>query len=65
MIRGFTNGQRDRNSILGQLIPKTKKMVLDAIFVSGTSGITSILNYKSVSPIHVTAFDSEALILEI
>ena len=30
MSRVFTNGQGVRNSILGQVIPKTQKMVLDA-----------------------------------
>ena len=30
MSRVFTNGSGDRGSILGQVIPKTQKMVLDA-----------------------------------
>ena len=30
MVRVFANGPGDRGSILGRVIPKTKKMVLDA-----------------------------------
>ena len=30
MVRVFANGPGDLGSILGQVIPKTKKMVLDA-----------------------------------
>ena len=30
MVRVFANGQGDRGSILGRVIPKTQKMVLDA-----------------------------------
>ena len=30
LSRLFTNGLRDRGSILGRVIPKTQKMVLDA-----------------------------------
>ena len=30
MVRVFANGLGDRGSIPGQLIPKTKKMILDA-----------------------------------
>ena len=30
MVRVFTKGPGDRGSILGQLIPKSQKMVLDA-----------------------------------
>ena len=35
----------------GQWVPETEGLCASAIFVSGTSGITSILNYRSVSPI--------------
>ena len=34
MVRVFTNGQRDRGSIPGQVIPKTQKMVLDATLLN-------------------------------
>ena len=34
----------------GQWVPETDCLRGSAIFVSGTSGITSILNYRSVSP---------------
>ena len=35
----------------GQWVPKTECLRASAIFVSGKSGITSILNYRSISPI--------------
>ena len=35
----------------GQWVPETECLRASVIFVSGTSGITSILNYRSVSPI--------------
>ena len=35
----------------GQWVPETEYLRASAIFVSGTSGITPILNYRSVSPI--------------
>ena len=35
----------------GRLVPETECLLASAIFVSGTSGITLILNYSSVSPI--------------
>ena len=34
MSRVFTNGPEDRGSIPGRVIPKTKKMVLDAALLS-------------------------------
>ena len=34
MSRVFANGQEDRGSISGQVIPKIKKMVLDAALLS-------------------------------
>ena len=34
MSRVFTNGPGDRGSILGQVIPKTQKMVLDATLLN-------------------------------
>ena len=34
MRRVFTTGPEDQGSILGQVIPKTQKMVLDAAFIS-------------------------------
>ena len=37
----------------GQWVPETECLRASAIFVSGTSGITSILNYRSVSPIDI------------
>ena len=35
-----------------QWVPKTECLRVSTIFVSGTSGITSILNYRRVSPIN-------------
>ena len=32
--RVFANGQGDKGSILGQVIPKTQKLVLDAILLN-------------------------------
>ena len=34
MSRVFANGPGDRGSILGRVIPKTKKMVLDAALLN-------------------------------
>ena len=34
MVRVFTKGSGDLSSILGRVIPKTKKMVLDAILLN-------------------------------
>ena len=34
MSRVFTNGPRDQSSILGRVIPKTQKMILDASLLS-------------------------------
>ena len=34
MSRGFANGPRDRRSIPGRVIPKTPKIVLDALLLS-------------------------------
>ena len=34
MVRVFSNGPGDRGSILGRLIPKTQKMVLNASLLS-------------------------------
>ena len=34
MSRVFANGPGDRGSILGQVIPKTQKMVLDAALLN-------------------------------
>ena len=34
MFREFANGPRDRGSIPGRVIPKTQKMVLDAILLN-------------------------------
>ena len=34
MSRVFTNGPRDQGSILGRVIPKTQKMVLDAALLN-------------------------------
>ena len=34
MSRVFANGPRARGSILGQVIPKTQKMVLDSTFLT-------------------------------
>ena len=34
MSRVFANGQEDRGSILGRVIPKTQKMVLDAALLN-------------------------------
>ena len=34
MSRVFANGQGDRSSIPGQVIPKTQKMVLDATLLN-------------------------------
>ena len=34
MSRVFANGPGDRGSILGQVIPKTQKMVLDVAFLN-------------------------------
>ena len=39
MIRVFANGPGDQGSILGRVIPKTQKMVLDA-------ALFSTLDYK-------------------
>ena len=38
----------------GQWVPETECLRVSAIFVSGTSDITSILNYRSVSPINTS-----------
>ena len=34
MVRVFANGLADRGSILGRIIPKTQKIVLDASLLS-------------------------------
>ena len=34
MSRVFTNGPGDQGSILGQVIPKTQKMVIDATLLN-------------------------------
>ena len=34
MVREFANGPGDRGSILGQVIPKTQKIVLGASFLN-------------------------------
>ena len=34
MVRVFTNDPEDRGSILGRVIPNTKKMVLDAALLN-------------------------------
>ena len=34
MRRLFANGPGDQSSILGRVIPKTQKMVLDAVFLN-------------------------------
>ena len=36
MSRVFANGQADRFSITGRVIPKTQKMVFDAALLSST-----------------------------
>ena len=38
MVRMFTNGLGDLGSILGRVIPKTPKMVLDATLLSVKQG---------------------------
>ena len=34
IVRAFTNDPGDRGSMLGQVIPKTQKMVLDAALIN-------------------------------
>ena len=34
MVRVFANGPGDRSSVLGRVIPKTQKMVLDATLLN-------------------------------
>ena len=34
MVKEFTNGLGDQGSIPGHIIPKTKKLVLDASFIT-------------------------------
>ena len=45
----------------GQWVPKTEFLRVSAIFVPGTSGMTSVLNYRSVSPITVLLISTRLL----
>ena len=49
MSRVFTNAQGDRGSILGQVIPKTKKMVLDAALLDTQHNKVKIKGKKEQS----------------
>ena len=48
--RGFEHWPRGS---LGQWVPETECLRASAIFVSGTSGMTSILNYRSAGPMYI------------